>query len=97
MRVTAADVICLCVCVCDVQLLQELDQHTSHVNTLCFSQDGCRLFSGDSNGNICVWVVDVEDDASLSGISVFHLLSSVDIVYELHYYLTHFCLCQRLT
>lgn len=52
-----------------LQLLQELDQHTSYVNSLCFNQDGSLLYSGDSCGNICVWNVVLEDDASLSGIS----------------------------
>jgi len=52
-----------------LQLLQELDQHLSYVNTLCFNQDGSLLYSGDSSGNMCVWSVDVEDNASFSGIT----------------------------
>jgi len=54
-------------------MLQELDQHTSYVNTLCFNQDGSLLYSGDSSGNICVWNVVLEDGASVSGITFYIL------------------------
>ncbi|XP_064412135.1 jouberin isoform X2 [Latimeria chalumnae] len=36
-------------------LLQELDGHTSFINTLCFDAEGLRMFSGDSLGQIIIW------------------------------------------
>ena len=79
--------ICQCVLV-TLQLLQELDQHNSYVNTLCFNQDGSLLYSGDSSGKVCVWNVCIEDGASLSGTTFFPLLNSADMVFELHQLLT---------
>jgi len=55
------------------QLLQELDQHSSYINALCFNQDGSLLYSGDSSGNICVWNVVLEDGASLCGTTVSNI------------------------
>ena len=54
-----------------LQLLQELDQHMSYVNTLCFNKDGSLLYSGDSSGSVCVWNIVIEDGACLSGITFF--------------------------
>jgi len=62
---------CLLLLIMLLQLLQELDQHKSFVNTLCFNQDGSLLYSGDSCGNVCVWNVVLEDGASLSGMTLF--------------------------
>jgi len=64
-----------------LQLLQELDQHMSYVNTLCFNQDGSLLYSGDSSGNICVWNITLDCDAALSGITSYPLLNSADVIF----------------
>jgi len=64
-----------------LQLLQELDQHMSYVNTLCFNQDGSLLYSGDSSGNICVWNITLESGASFSGITSCLLLNSTDAIF----------------
>ncbi|XP_072266327.1 jouberin, partial [Pyxicephalus adspersus] len=37
------------------QLLQELEGHTSFINTLCFDAEGLHMYSGDSSGLIIVW------------------------------------------
>lgn len=49
------------------QLLQELGGHNSYVNALCFDEDGSKLYSGDSLGQICIWNAYVTDKPSSRG------------------------------
>ena len=42
------------------QLLQELDGHLSYVNPLTVDDEGLRLFSADSAGQIRVWNMQLE-------------------------------------
>ena len=50
------------------QLMQELDGHSSYVNTLCFDDEGTKLFTADGVGKIRVWNVYVTDQPSKRGI-----------------------------
>lgn len=36
-------------------LVQELQGHAGFVNSMCFSNDGTKLYSADSNGKISIW------------------------------------------
>lgn len=40
---------------CMFQLRQELEDHIGYVNSLCFSDDGQKMYSADSIGVILVW------------------------------------------
>ena len=51
-----------------LQLLQELEGHRSHVNTIAFDEEGSRLFSGDSLGAIRMWNAFVTDKPSSRGL-----------------------------
>ncbi|KAI0209499.1 Jouberin [Lamellibrachia satsuma] len=50
------------------ELLQELDQHHSFINSVCFDSDGKRLFSADSVGVIYMWNVYVTELPSSKGL-----------------------------
>ncbi len=50
------------------QLLQELDGHTSNVNSLCFSEEGEKLYSADGSGEIRIWNAYVTEKPSSSGV-----------------------------
>ena len=47
--------------------MQELDGHSSYVNSLCFDDEGSKLFSADGAGKIRVWNVYVTDQPSKRG------------------------------
>ncbi len=47
--------------------MQELDGHTSFVNSVCFDDEGTKLFSADGVGKIRVWNVYVTDQPSKRG------------------------------
>ena len=47
--------------------MQELDGHSSYVNSLCFDDEGSKLFSADGVGKIRVWNVYVTDQPSKRG------------------------------
>ena len=38
-----------------LQLRQELEDHIGYVNSLCFSDDGQKLYTADSIGVVLVW------------------------------------------
>ena len=48
--------------------MQELDEHLGYVNTLCFDDEGAKLYSADSMGQIRVWNVYVTDKPSKKGV-----------------------------
>ncbi|KAK2193936.1 hypothetical protein NP493_4g02002 [Ridgeia piscesae] len=50
------------------ELLQELDQHHSFINAVCFDSDGKRLFSADNVGVIYMWNVYVTELPSSKGL-----------------------------
>ena len=47
--------------------MQELDGHASFVNSLCFDDEGTKLFTADGVGKIRVWNVYVTDQPSKRG------------------------------
>ncbi|XP_074640564.1 jouberin-like isoform X2 [Tubulanus polymorphus] len=49
------------------QLVQELDEHLGYISTLCFDEDGQKLYSGDSTGRISVWNVYVTEQPTRKG------------------------------
>ena len=49
------------------QLKQEIEDHRGHVNTLCFDEDGQKMYSGDSAGNIIIWNVFTTEGHSYAG------------------------------
>ncbi|ELT92642.1 hypothetical protein CAPTEDRAFT_228034 [Capitella teleta] len=49
-------------------LLQELNNHKSYVNALCFDEEGTMLYSGDSVGQINVWNAFVTNKPSSRGV-----------------------------
>lgn len=40
-----------------LQLKQEIEDHRGHVNTLIFEEDGGKMYSGDSAGNVLIFNV----------------------------------------
>jgi len=38
-----------------LQLRQELEDHAGMINSICFSDDGEKMFSADSMGVIIIW------------------------------------------
>ena len=48
--------------------MQELDLHASYVNSVCFDDDGSKMYSGDSVGQIRMWNVYVTDKPSSRGV-----------------------------
>jgi jouberin len=38
-------------------LKQEIEDHRGHVNTLIFEEDGGKMYSGDSVGNVLIFNV----------------------------------------
>ncbi|CAD5113877.1 DgyrCDS3040 [Dimorphilus gyrociliatus] len=50
-------------------LIQELDPHVSHVNCICFDEDGRVMFSSDGLGNIRKWNVYVTEVPSKNGVT----------------------------
>ncbi len=48
--------------------MQELDGHLSHINALCFDEDGKLMYSGDGLGILRIWNVHVTDQPSKKGI-----------------------------
>jgi len=48
-------------------LKQELDQHMYYVNSLCFDEEGTKLFSADSGGIIKIWNVFTTEKATKKG------------------------------
>ena len=53
--------------VCVVQLMQEIEDHHGHINSLCFGDDGDKMYSADSVGALCIWNVFVTDQTSRRG------------------------------
>ena len=51
-----------------LKLLQELEGHQSHVNSIAFDVEGTNLFSGDSLGALRMWNVFVTDKPSARGV-----------------------------
>ncbi|CAH1775536.1 unnamed protein product, partial [Owenia fusiformis] len=51
------------------KLLQELEGHRGHINSLCFEEEGSKMYSGDSVGTILVWNVYVTDQPSKRGVT----------------------------
>ncbi|XP_064624696.1 jouberin-like isoform X2 [Lineus longissimus] len=49
------------------KLLQELDLHRHFINSICFDEDGSKMYSGDANGIINVWNVFVTEQPSKRG------------------------------
>ncbi len=49
------------------QLVQEIDGHMSHINTICFDEEGSRMFSGDGQGIVRIWNAYVTDQPSKKG------------------------------
>mmetsp|Transcript_14175 Transcript_14175/g.25165 ORF Transcript_14175/g.25165 Transcript_14175/m.25165 type:complete len:551 (+) Transcript_14175:3-1655(+) len=62
------------------ELLGKLDRgnahHKSHINTLCFTNDGNRLISGDGNGIINIWRL--ETGRQPSNPDAWHLARKID-------------------
>lgn len=56
--------------------MQELDGHTSYVNSLCFDMEGGKLYSADGNGVINVTNVHVTEKATKKGLSIMLALMS---------------------
>ncbi|XP_060065201.1 jouberin-like [Ylistrum balloti] len=53
------------------QLKQEIENHKGHVNSLCFDDDGQKLYTADSVGDINIWNVYVTEKSSQKGQSGF--------------------------
>ena len=49
------------------ELKQELDEHDSYVNSLCFDEEGTKLFTADSGGIIKIWNIYVTEKATKKG------------------------------
>ena len=49
------------------QLLQELDGHSTYINSLTFDEEGHSLYSGDSMGVIRIWNVYATEKNSSNG------------------------------
>ncbi|XP_033737051.1 jouberin-like isoform X2 [Pecten maximus] len=49
------------------QLKQEIENHKGHVNSICFDDDGQKLYTADSVGDIKVWNVYVTEKVSQKG------------------------------
>lgn len=47
--------------------MQEIDGHISYINTICFEEEGNKMFSGDGLGQLHVWNVFVTDQPSKRG------------------------------
>ncbi|XP_041358926.1 jouberin-like [Gigantopelta aegis] len=45
-------------------LMQEIEDHHGHINSLCFGDDGDKMYSADSVGVLCIWNVFVTDQTS---------------------------------
>lgn len=37
------------------KLLREIEGHSGFINSICFDQDGAKMFSADSNGVVMIW------------------------------------------
>ncbi len=48
--------------------MQEMDDHVGFVNALCFDEEGSKMYSADSLGNIFVWNVSVSNEPASQGI-----------------------------
>lgn len=40
-----------------LQLKQEIEDHTGKVNSICFDEDGQKMYSADDKGIIMIWNV----------------------------------------
>ncbi|XP_064605140.1 jouberin-like [Liolophura sinensis] len=49
------------------ELLQEIEGHRGNVNSLCFNDDGSKLYTADSLGSIKIWNVYVSEEPSRRG------------------------------
>ncbi|XP_067938585.1 jouberin-like isoform X2 [Watersipora subatra] len=50
-------------------LQQELEGHDSYINSLCFDEEGNKLFTADNIGTIKIWNVNVTEKATKKGIT----------------------------
>lgn len=53
----------------NAKLIQELEGHTSHVNSLCFAGAGHKLYSADGSGKILVWNAYFTEQPSKKGVA----------------------------
>lgn len=60
----------LCINSC-YQLKQEIEDHRGHVNTLVFEEDGGKMYSGDSAGNVIIFNVFVGEQEPRLGNFLF--------------------------
>ncbi|OWF48871.1 jouberin-like isoform X4 [Mizuhopecten yessoensis] len=49
------------------QLKQEIENHRGHVNSLCFDDDGQKMYTADSVGIVLIWNVYVTEKVSQKG------------------------------
>lgn len=60
-------------------LQQELDGHESYINSLCFDEEGTKLYSADNMGIIKIWNVYVTEKATKKGVTRdWQLNSTID-------------------
>ncbi|XP_046556867.1 LOW QUALITY PROTEIN: jouberin-like [Haliotis rubra] len=46
------------------QLMQEIENHHGHINSICFDEEGQKMYSADSSGAVFIWNVYVTEQES---------------------------------
>ncbi|XP_067677966.1 jouberin-like [Haliotis asinina] len=46
------------------QLMQEIENHHGHINSICFDEEGQKMYSADSTGAVFIWNVYVTEQES---------------------------------